>query len=100
MMVERFLFLEICCTWRSFRGQHSEVGIKCSSLEIDIVYTFGKEAVYTDSKISKNIFHKHFKSKEILIKALKDTLEKKDKVLFKGSRGMQMDFIIEKVFKV
>ena len=47
------------------------------TLEIDIVYTFGKEAVYTDSKISKNIIHKHFKSKEILIKALKDTVKKR-----------------------
>lgn len=95
-----FVFGDMLELGEASEAQHSEVGIKCSSLEIDIVYTFGKEAVYTDSKISKNIFHKHFKSKEILIKALKDTLEKKDKVLFKGSRGMQMDFIIEKVFKV
>ena len=78
--------------------QHAEVGIKCSSLEIDIVFTFGERTVFTDSNIIGKTYHKHFKSKEILIKTLKKIMKKNDKILFKGSRSMEMDKIIEKVF--
>ena len=78
--------------------QHAEVGIKCSSLEIDIVFTFGERTVFTDSNIIGKTYHKHFESKEILIKTLKKIMKKNDKILFKGSRSMEMDKIIEKVF--
>ena len=80
--------------------QHAEVGMKCSSLEIDIVYTIGKQTVFTNSSINDKIFHKHFKSRELLIQTLKKTIKKNDKILFKGSRSMQMDKIIEKVFNI
>ena len=78
--------------------QHAEVGIKCSSLKIDIVFTIGEQTVFTDSNIIGNTYHKHFESKEVLIKTLKKIIEKNDKILFKGSRSMEMDKIIEKVF--
>ena len=78
--------------------QHAEVGIKCSSLKIDIVFTIGEQTVFTDSNIISETYHKHFESKEILIKTLKKIIEKNDKILFKGSRSMEMDKIIEKVF--
>ena len=78
--------------------QHAEVGIKCSSLKIDIVFTIGEQTVFTDSNIIGKTYHKHFESKEILIKTLKKIIEKNDKILFKGSRSMEMDKIIEKVF--
>ena len=78
--------------------QHAEVGIKCSSLEIDIVYTIGKHTIFTDSNIIGKTYHKHFQSKEILIKTLKKIIKKNDKVLFKGSRSMKMDKIIEEAF--
>ena len=80
--------------------QHAEVGMKCSSLEIDIVYTIGKQTVFTNSSINDKIFHKHFESRELLIQTLKKTIKKNDKILFKGSRSMQMDKIIEKVFNI
>ena len=78
--------------------QHAEVGIKCSSLKIDIVFTIGEQTVFTDSNIIGKTYHKHFESKEILIRTLKKIIEKNDKILFKGSRSMEMDKIIEKVF--
>ncbi len=80
--------------------QHAEVGIKCSSLEIDIVFTIGEQTVFTDSSIIGKTHHKHFKSKEILIKTLKKIVKKNDKILFKGSRSMEMEKIIEKVFNI
>tara|TARA_Y100000591_G_scaffold193460_1_gene167298 strand:+ start:2873 stop:4186 length:1314 start_codon:yes stop_codon:yes gene_type:complete len=80
--------------------QHAEVGIKCSSLEIDIVFTIGEQTVFTDSNIIGKTHNKHFQSKEILIKTLKKIVKKNDKILFKGSRSMEMDKIIEKVFDI
>ena len=82
------------------KNQHKEVGIKCSSLEIDIVFTIGQQTIFTDSNIIEKIYHKHFESKEILIQTLKKIIKKNDKVLFKGSRSMEMDKIIEKVFNL
>ena len=43
---------------------------------------------------------KHFHSKEMLIKTLKKIIKKNDKILFKGSRSMEMDKIIEEVFNI
>ena len=83
---------------KASKDQHAEVGVKCSSLKIDIVYTIGNHTVFTDSMISNNIVHKHFKTKN-LIETLKNTIQKKDKILFKGSRSMRMDEIINEVFK-
>ena len=78
--------------------QHAEVGVKCSSLEIDIVFTIGTQTIFTNKCINGEILHKHFESRTILIQSLKKIIEKNDKVLFKGSRSMEMDKIIEKVF--
>ncbi len=81
-------------------NQHAEVGIKCSSLEIDIVFTVGEQTIFTDSNIIGKIYHKHFQSKGILIQTLKKIIKKNDIVLFKGSRSMEMDKIIGKVFNL
>ena len=40
------------------------------------------------------------RTSKILIKTLKATVQKNDKILFKGSRSMKMDNIIEKVFNI
>ncbi len=93
-----FVFGDMLELGNASEKQHAEVGIKCSSIEIDIVYTLGEQTVFTDSHINDRIFHKHFESRELLIKTLKKIIKKNDKVLFKGSRSMHMDKIIEKVF--
>ena len=41
---------------------------------------------------------KHFMKKKDLIDSLQKIVESGDKILFKGSRGMEMDKIIEGVF--
>jgi len=94
-----FVFGDMLELGNASKDQHTEVGEKCSSLKIDIVYTIGAHTVTTDSHISKNIVHKHFETKDLLIETLKNVIQKKDKVLFKGSRSMQMDEIIKTVFK-
>ena len=62
---------------KASKHQHGEVGIKCSILNIDIVYTIGEHTVFTDSKISNGIDHVHFKTKNLLIEKLKNTIQKK-----------------------
>ena len=43
--------------------------------------------------------NKHFKSKTDLIKSLKAIITTGDKILFKGSRGMKMENILNRVFE-
>ena len=79
--------------------QHHQVGLKCSELGLDLVYTVGVHSQYTNSAIAKSIKNQHFHSKEKLIITLKNEIQSGDTVLLKGSRGMAMETIIEEVFK-
>ena len=78
--------------------QHQKVGERCSDLNLDSVFTIGEHTRHTNSVLSNKILSKHFETKENLILSLKETLKSGDKILFKGSRGMEMDKIIEGVF--
>ncbi len=79
--------------------QHVKVGEKCNEIKIDGVFTIGENAIHTDSAINGGIEHRHFSSPADLIRSLKKNLHAGDKVLFKGSRGMAMERIIERVFE-
>ena len=80
-------------------NQHRKLGDKCSSSKLDAVFTIGVESAYTHDSI-KNIKVKyHFEKHKNLIKTLKDHLNKDDKVLFKGSRGMEMEKVLAGVFE-
>ena len=75
-----------------------KVGYKCTEIELDQVFTIGNDTKYTDSVLNGNIKSAHFETPAGLIAALKNSLHTGDKVLFKGSRGMAMEKIIEGVF--
>ncbi len=79
--------------------QHRKLGQKCSSSDLDAIFTFGVETLITKNAIQGNKTHNHFKDNDNLIKNLKSFLIDNDKVLFKGSRGMQMEKIISGVFE-
>ncbi len=78
--------------------QHQKIGERCLELNLDGVFTIGEHTKHTNSIINNGVFSKHFKNKEDLIASLQKIVESGDKVLFKGSRGMKMDKIIEGVF--
>ena len=82
----------------SSNEQHRRIGQKCSELNLDGVYTVGNYAKHTDSAISNGIDNIHYNSKDDLITSLRKKIIAGDKVLFKGSRGMEMEKVIKGVF--
>ena len=78
--------------------QHQKIGERCLELNLDGVFTIGEHTKHTNSIINDGMMSKHFMNKKDLIDSLQKIIESGDKVLFKGSRGMEMDKIIEGVF--
>ena len=93
-----FVFGDMFELGHSSNEQHRQIGEKCSDLELDSVFTLGKNTIHTSSAIKENITHQHFDSKETLINTLKKAVGPGDKILFKGSRAMEMEKVIEGVF--
>ncbi len=77
---------------------HSEIGRTARSLGIDLVFGFGP--------LSRNIVDTfgdgslHFDTKEELTKKLIETIKTGDIVLFKGSRGMVLEEVVNSVENV
>jgi UDP-N-acetylmuramoyl-tripeptide--D-alanyl-D-alanine ligase len=85
---------------KSTKIQHRQVGLKCSELSLDLVFTLGEHTKNTNSALVGGIKNQHFLSKENLILTLKNELQSGDIILLKGSRGMAMETIIEGIFKI
>ena len=77
------------------QDQHTKVGQKCASADLDLVYTVGAETIATDAIMVDGPEHVHFDSKEELETALQKVVKDGDKILVKGSRGMAMETIID-----
>ena len=84
---------------KASKEQHEKLGLKCSEVELDAVFTIGQEMKYTQSTISGVPINKYYKDREDLISCLKSELRINDKILFKGSRGMKMESILSRVFE-
>ena len=93
-----FVFGDMFELGATANDQHQKIGEHCSGLKLDGVFTIGEHTRHTNSALNNQILSKHFDTKENLILSLKQTLRSGDKILFKGSRGMAMDKVIEGVF--
>ena len=80
------------------KRQHEKLGKKCNSSNLDAIFTLGVETLNTKNTIKDKKTNDHFEDYNHLISTLKSFLNDDDKVLFKGSRGMQMEKIISGVF--
>lgn len=80
---------------------HSSVGKMVADNKIDYLLAFGTDAKYYVSEaISNGCSHaKLFDSKEALTDELLKTAEPGDVVMFKGSRGMKLEDVINSVYK-
>ncbi|MDP6339456.1 MAG: UDP-N-acetylmuramoyl-tripeptide--D-alanyl-D-alanine ligase [Candidatus Marinimicrobia bacterium] len=79
--------------------QHRSVGEKCDEAELSAVLTVGNETISTDAAINEMDFHRHFENKDDLLSSLKSIINEGDKVLVKGSRGMEMETIVEAILE-
>lgn len=78
---------------------HEKIGTKCLENNLDAVFTVGKQTIITDNIIDPIKYHKHYDNKENLSKELINFIQNDDIILFKGSRSMEMEKIIQGVFK-
>ena len=81
---------------------HSQVGKMISDAKIDYLLCFGNDAKYIveNAKTNgcKNAFF--YDSKKELSNSLLDIIENGDTILFKASRGMKLEDVINKIYEV
>ena len=77
---------------------HRKIGEKCKQTKLDAVHLLGEKTLFTDMELNSSIIHRHYSSKNELITSLKESFKEGDKILFKGSRGMEMETVIQGVF--
>lgn len=78
---------------------HTEIG-KSITEPIDIVYTLGKDAEMISNTVNQagsDIVSKHFHNEHSLINSLQQDLNEETIILFKASRGMAFEKIIQKL---
>ena len=92
-----FVFGDMLELGNSSEKQHRIIGKKCQKEELSAVFTFGNETIVTNEEINDSIIHKHFNKKESLLSSLNEIISEGDKILVKGSRGMRMEEIVEKI---
>ncbi|HZK21013.1 MAG TPA: UDP-N-acetylmuramoyl-tripeptide--D-alanyl-D-alanine ligase [Oscillospiraceae bacterium] len=78
---------------------HKESGERASKIA-DIIYTYGELSKLTAKEAKKHGCKsaENFMSKEKLSQSLINTLQKGDTVLFKASRGMKLEDVINRVY--
>ncbi|NCC87362.1 MAG: UDP-N-acetylmuramoyl-tripeptide--D-alanyl-D-alanine ligase [Clostridia bacterium] len=79
---------------------HYDSGVQVAQNKIDMLFTFGKKSNNSVKAAQKNgiAFAQGFDNKNELIKKLEDTLKDGDTVLFKASRGMELEEVIEALY--
>jgi UDP-N-acetylmuramyl pentapeptide synthase len=82
---------------KSSRKEHFEIGKLIKKMKFENLYTFGNEArnVFIGAKGVKNNFY--FDSKEDLTNYILNAVKKGDVIYFKGSRGMKLEEVAEKI---
>ncbi|MGQ9804965.1 MAG: UDP-N-acetylmuramoyl-tripeptide--D-alanyl-D-alanine ligase [Chlorobiales bacterium] len=78
------------------KKEHEELGKFITTLNIDMLFGFGKEIKNTVTSADV-VLKKHFDTKNELAKMLMESLAAGDAILFKGSRGMKMETVFEEV---
>ena len=80
------------------KDHHTKVGKEVSNSLIQQLITFGENSLITHNN-TNHIIKNHFTNYKKLLNHLKDEIKEGDAVLFKASRGMNFDLLINKVFK-
>ena len=94
-----FIFGDMAELGNSSKKYHQKIGEKCVENNVDAVFTVGMQTVITNNVLDTLKFHKHYETKKQLSKELINFIQDDDIILFKGSRSMEMEKIIQEVFK-
>ncbi|MBQ8228472.1 MAG: UDP-N-acetylmuramoyl-tripeptide--D-alanyl-D-alanine ligase [Clostridia bacterium] len=80
---------------------HRDSGMLAAKKGIDAVFAYGEKSVLTFLKAQEMGVSKaaHFNNQEKLAAAISDYIKPDDTVLFKASRGMKLENVIESVYK-
>lgn len=78
---------------------HRKSGEMAIKYGVDILLLFGKESLETFEAAKDKIKAFHFDDKEKLCEYLESILAEGDNVLIKGSRGMKMETVYEKIMR-
>ncbi len=73
---------------------HRQIGREIAGAEVDLALAFGELAYYAIETARDTVNARHFLSHEEILKVLKSTLRAGDAVLFKGSRSMRVERIL------
>lgn len=82
---------------KSSRKEHYEIGKLINNMKFDNLYTYGIESknIFIGAKGIRNNFY--FDSKDSLSEYLTAAANEGDVIYFKGSRGMKLEEVIEKI---
>jgi UDP-N-acetylmuramoyl-tripeptide--D-alanyl-D-alanine ligase len=76
---------------------HRELGELVSTLPIHAVFAFGPQMKHLVQAIGETLWTEHFEDKSRLAEEVRRSVRSGDVILVKGSRGMAMEEIIEKL---
>jgi UDP-N-acetylmuramoyl-tripeptide--D-alanyl-D-alanine ligase len=79
--------------------EHEAIGRYIQQSSVDILFTVGERARLIGREAPR-LFRGHFESREALLDALLDVLQEGDTVLFKGSRGMKLEQVVDALINV
>ena len=85
----------------SFSAQsHADVGYFAASRNIDVLFTYGEEALNIADAAKKGGIEnvRSYRECIALAKAISEEIREGDVILFKASRGMKLENVIERVF--
>ncbi len=94
-----FVFGDMAELGNSSKKFHQKIGEKCLENNLDAVFTVGTHTKIMDNILNTLKYYKHFDSKEQLSEELINYMKNDDIISFKGSRSMEMEKIIQEVFK-
>ena len=96
-----FVFGDMLELGESALKEHENIGISLNSYQVDVFLAYGpnsEAAVEAAQKSRVKIFAQHFINKNDLVLTLKDLLKEEDILLVKGSRGMRMEQVLDRLF--
>lgn len=77
------------------KREHTNIGAVASGMKFDRLFTFGPFSRYTSEACGAS--SKHYDSKDVLSDELKQIVKSGDVVLIKGSRGMRMEDVVNRL---